>query len=72
MTLEWKDGGSEPFKWATDGQGTWCAVWALNDRFIAWVLPRHPGKRQMSEHPTEAGAMDWCEIKMREETNNAD
>jgi hypothetical protein len=64
MALEWKDGGSEPFIWSTDGRKTWFAVWSQGDGFAAWASG--PSDRQTSIHTTERAAMDWCEAWMPE------
>lgn len=61
-TFEWKDGGSEPFKWTTDDNNTWAAVWVADNRFVGWVMS--PRNRYVSHHPTETAAMAWCEQQM--------
>ncbi len=35
MTLEWQSMVSEPGEWATNGEGTWLAVWPAGDGFRA-------------------------------------
>jgi hypothetical protein len=65
MALEWKDGGSEPLMWSTDGAKTWCAVWPQGDRFAAWVSG--PAGRQTSTHDTETLARAWCAAQMPED-----
>jgi hypothetical protein len=64
MALEWKDGGSEPFMWSTNGRRVWCAVWAQGDIFAAWVSG--PSGRKTAVHPTEGDAMRWCEVELED------
>ena len=64
MDVEWKDGGSEPFIWAHEGQ-TWCAVWARSGGFAAWASSLR--RSRITDHPTKIDAMAWCESRMRED-----
>lgn len=67
MPVAWKDGGSEPFVWCTDGAGTWCAVWERPHGFSAWVSSL--AWSQITAHTTEADAKAWCEASIGEKQN---
>ena len=68
--MEWKDGGSENFRWTADGNGAWGAVWAVGQRWIAWVS-RKDGSREVTHHATEDDARKKCEMVMEGDLRDA-